>query len=296
MTVNVDKKHIPYYVKPIKHGLGGMMATVILQPLDFIKTQMQLAIKGEYKSSRDCLTKVVKNEGIRALYKGLSAGLMRQVTYPTARNGFADMWIHYYRKQYNAGPTHWERMGIIGLGSAFGAMIANPAEVAMIRMMSDNRLPLEERRNYKNVVDAFARIVKEEGVLVLWRGCMPNMGRSMVVYMLQFGVYSKSWRVSSEYFSGRLPRQISSAMLTSVVTTMASMPLDMAKTRIQQQMTGEYKDTFDVLMKVSKSEGIFALWKGFTPHLLRRGLHIVFAGIFFDQLTKAYKRYVLGDD
>lgn len=38
-----------------------------------------------------------------------------------------------------------------------------PAEVALIRMTADGRLPLNERRNYKNVFDALFRIYREEG-------------------------------------------------------------------------------------------------------------------------------------
>jgi hypothetical protein len=41
-----------------------------------------------------------------------------------------------------------------------GALFANPADLALIRMQADNQLPLAERRNYKNVFDAFARISK----------------------------------------------------------------------------------------------------------------------------------------
>ncbi|XP_017053570.1 mitochondrial 2-oxoglutarate/malate carrier protein [Drosophila ficusphila] len=296
MTFYVDKKPIPGYMMYVNGGLAGMMATCIVQPLDLVKTRMQLsATTGEYKSSLDCLAKVFKNEGILALYNGLSAGLMRQATYTTARMGFYQMENQYYRKQYNAPPTVLASMGMGILAGAFGAVFGNPAEVALIRMMSDNRLPPEERRNYKNVGDAFARIVKDEGVLALWRGCMPTVGRAMVVNMVQLASYSQLKTLFSEYFSG-LPLHISAAMLSGLLTTMASMPLDMAKTRIQQQKTGEYKGTFDVLMKVSKSEGIFALWKGFTPYLCRIGPHTVFSFIFLEQLTKAYKRFVLGDD
>lgn len=32
-----------------------------------------------------------------------------------------------------------------------------------------HRAPVAERRGYKNVVDALARIVREEGVATLWR-------------------------------------------------------------------------------------------------------------------------------
>lgn len=55
------------------------------------------------------------------------------------------------------------------IAGAVGSFVGNPTEVALIRMTSDGRLPLEERRNYRNVFDALVRIYKEEGVLVLWR-------------------------------------------------------------------------------------------------------------------------------
>jgi hypothetical protein len=41
-----------------------------------------------------------------------------------------------------------------------GSLVGNPADLALIRIQADARLPLAERRNYKNVVDAFKRITK----------------------------------------------------------------------------------------------------------------------------------------
>jgi hypothetical protein len=41
-----------------------------------------------------------------------------------------------------------------------GSLVGNPADLALIRMQADARLPVAERRNYKNVVDAFKRITK----------------------------------------------------------------------------------------------------------------------------------------
>lgn len=52
---------------------------------------------------------------------------------------------------------------------AVGSFVGNPTEVALIRMTSDGRLPLAERRNYRNVFNALGRIYKEEGILTLWR-------------------------------------------------------------------------------------------------------------------------------
>lgn len=73
-----------------------------------------------------------------------------------------------------------------------GAFVGTPAEVSLIRMTADGRLPAAERRNYKNVFDSLFRIVKEEGVLTLWRGAIPTMGRAMVVNAAQLASYSQA--------------------------------------------------------------------------------------------------------
>ena len=57
----------------------------------------------------------------------------------------------------------------------------------------------------------------------------------------------------------------------------------------------EYKGAGDVLMKVIRNEGIFALWKGFTPYYMRLGPHTVITFIFLEQLNLTYKRVILGD-
>lgn len=68
-----------------------MGATLVVQPLDLVKNRMQLSGMGggkkEYKTSFHAFKGIVKNEGVLALYSGLSAGLLRQATYATTRLG-----------------------------------------------------------------------------------------------------------------------------------------------------------------------------------------------------------------
>ena len=49
-----------------------------------------------------------------------------------------------------------------------------------------------QRRNYKNVFDSLFRIFREEGLLTLWRGAIPTMGRAMVVNAAQLASYSQA--------------------------------------------------------------------------------------------------------
>lgn len=56
----------------------------------------------------------------------------------------------------------------------------------------------------------------------------------------------------------------------------------------------EYKGTMDVLVKVVKNEGVFALWKGFVPYYCRLGPHTVLTFIFLEQLNAAYHDFARG--
>ena len=62
-----------------------MAATCVVQPLDLIKNRMQLS--GTKTSTISVISSILKNEGVLALYSGLSAGLLRQASYTTTRLG-----------------------------------------------------------------------------------------------------------------------------------------------------------------------------------------------------------------
>ena len=66
-------------------------------------------------------------------------------------------------------------------------MIATPCDLVLVRMQADKRpdIPEEQRRNYKNVFDAFGRIIKEEGLPKLWTGGVITMCRAMAMNCCQ---------------------------------------------------------------------------------------------------------------
>merc|ERR1719384_1051848 len=183
---------------------------------------------------------------------------------------------------------------------ATGAFVGTPAEVALIRMTSDGNLPAEQRRNYKSVFDAILRIFREEGLSALWRGAIPTMGRAMVVNAAQLASYSQAKQgiLETGYIQDGIFCHFLASMFSGLVTTIASMPVDIAKTRLQSMKyidgKPEYKGAADVLAKVIKNEGFFSLWKGFTPYYFRLGPHTVLTFIFLEQMNKQYKEKVLG--
>jgi len=296
---------IPNSMKFALGGIAGMAATCFVQPLDLVKNRMQMSGEGgkakEYKTSVHALRGIMKQEGVFALYNGLSAGLLRQATYTTTRLGIYT-WLFELVSRERKAPGFATKAGIGMAAGAVGAFVGTPAEISLIRMTSDGRLPVAERRGYKNVFDALYRIVKEEGVLTLWRGCGPTVMRAMVVNAAQLATYSQSKQLlmQSGYFHDNIFCHFWASMISGLATTAASMPVDIAKTRIQNMRIidgkPEYRNAFDVWAKVIRSEGIFALWKGFTPYYMRLGPHTVLTFVFLEQMNAAYYKFVLGVD
>lgn len=73
----------------------------------------------------------------------------------------------------------------------FGALVGNPADVCLIRFQADTTLPVAERRNYKNALDALTRVVREEGALALWRGSTPTILRAILMTIGQLTTYDE---------------------------------------------------------------------------------------------------------
>jgi len=289
------------FSKFILGGLAGMGATCIVQPIDLIKTRMQLSGElgkaKEHKSSLHALINIGRQEGVRNLYKGLSAALLRQATYTTTRLGVYSSLIESFSQNSKGEPVNPSFLHKLAAGciaGGVGAVVGTPAEVALIRMTSDGRLPLEQRRNYKNVFEALYRITKEEGVLTMWRGCSPTIVRAVILNAAQLAGYSKSKELlfSTGYFSESIQTHFLASLSSGFFATAVSIPVDMVKTRIQTMKIidgkPQYSGPLNVLSQTIATEGVFSLWKGFTPYFLRLGPHTILTFIFFEQMTKYF--------
>ena len=96
--------------KPFLIGsASGCFATICIQPMDMVKTRIQLsAASGGATNPLLITSQLLRNEGFAGLYSGLSAGLLRQVIYTGSRLGLYDMFTvqlrgatGYTHAQYN---------------------------------------------------------------------------------------------------------------------------------------------------------------------------------------------------
>jgi solute carrier family 25 oxoglutarate transporter 11 len=281
----------------INGGISGMVATSVIQPVDMIKVRIQLAGEGTAsgpKATPLSVTRQIISSGrARDLYTGLSAGLLRQAVYTTARLGFFDTFMgslaaRAKEKGKQVGFSERATAGLTAGGLA--AMLGNPADLALIRMQSDGLKPLAERKNYKSVVDALTSIAKSEGIGALWAGAAPTVVRAMALNFGQLAFFSeaKAQLKANTDLSART-QTLSASAIAGFFASFFSLPFDFVKTRLQKQQKGPdgkvpYKGMADCFVKVAKQEGVLRFYRGFGTYYVRIAPHAMVTLIVADYL------------
>lgn len=67
-----------------------------------------------------------------------------------------------------------ELTGIAASAGALGGLAGNPADIVLVRMVSDPTKPPEKQVHYRNAIQGLYKMVKVEGFGSLFRGLLPN--------------------------------------------------------------------------------------------------------------------------
>ncbi|EPS72906.1 hypothetical protein M569_01849 [Genlisea aurea] len=291
----------------VEGGVASIVAGCSTHPLDLLKVRLQL--QGEaIHTLRPALAfhshhihlppprlglvsvgfNILRQEGLAGLFSGVSATVLRQALYSTTRMGLYQV----LKDKWTDPDTHTmslQRKILAGLLSGgVGAAVGNPADVAMIRMQADGRLPASQRRNYKSAVDAIHQIVKSEGLSGLWRGSSLTVNRAMLVTASQLASYDhfKETIVGKDLMKEGVGSQVAASFGAGFVAAVVSNPVDVIKTRVMNMRENSYVGAVDCAMKTMKTEGLSALYKGFIPTISRQGPFTVVLFLTLEQVRK----------
>lgn len=292
MKENQEKPNLPK--KFLIGGMSGMFTSTIIHPMDTVKVRIQLT--GEMGTSAvnanpfSMGRTIFKEGGVRAFYPGLSAALTRQCLYGTIRIGAFNSALTVFEERNGGEPLPFYQKAMIGLTTGgVAAMASNPADMALIRMQADGRLPPEKRIGYRNAADALRRISVEEGTLALWRGAQPTVIRAMVMNCGMLSCYAQSKEYLGEIYGPKsMITYAGSAIVGGFFASFMSQPFDFIKTRILKQKEGEklYTSMVDCIKKVWKSEGPLAFYRGYPVFYMRIAPFTMINLLTIEQLNK----------
>ncbi|PWN50690.1 putative ODC2-mitochondrial 2-oxodicarboxylate carrier [Violaceomyces palustris] len=275
-TSQSPPKSLPFYAQFSAGAIAGVTELLCLYPLDVVKTRMQLQGKVEvpgtdrYNGMVDCFKKIIKNEGAGRLYRGLVPPLMLEAPKRAVKFAANDFWGKTYKSL-----TGQEKMtqGLSVLtGCSAGAtesVVVVPFELVKIRLQDRAQAHL-----YTGPWDVVRKIVQADGVLGLYAGLESTFWRHVLWNGGYFGcIHSvRSLLPAANGKGEELRNNFVSGAIGGFVGTALNTPADVVKSRIQNSASGQarkYNWTFPSMALIAREEGLAALYKGFTPKVLR---------------------------
>ncbi|UNI22434.1 Pyrimidine nucleotide transporter, mitochondrial [Purpureocillium takamizusanense] len=198
---------------PWVHLVAGVMAGVATStatnPIWMVKTRLQLdknvsersggAMQRQYRNSFDCVRQIVRGEGMRGLYKGMSASYLGVAESTLQWMLYEQMKASLARREQRIVASGREKtltdrvidwtgnMGAAGGAKLIAAVLAYPHEVARTRL---RQVPLDGGRpKYTGLVQCFKLVWKEEGLMGLYGGLTPHLMRTVPSAAIMFGMY-----------------------------------------------------------------------------------------------------------
>lgn len=196
---------------------AGIITGTATNPIWLVKTRLQLDRQHagadgqgrQYRNAWDCVRQTFRTEGIRGLYRGLSASYLgvsestlQWVLYEQAKRALS-------RRERDLAlsgrpPTLWDRtvewtgkLTAAGGAKFIAALITYPHEVVRTRL---RQAPVDAAGNvkYNGLWNCFVTVFREEGMPALYGGLVPHMLRVVPSAAIMFGVYEGVLRTLGE--------------------------------------------------------------------------------------------------
>ncbi|KAJ9068419.1 hypothetical protein DSO57_1031159 [Entomophthora muscae] len=274
--MGAKEQPLPFAFHFAAGGIAGVSEIAAMYPLDVVKTRFQLQVgKGgadAYTSIWDCLTKIVKNEGFGRLYRGVVPPVLVEAPKRATKFAAFEKYRMLYQDLFKVEKLDQKLTVLTGVSAGITeAFVVVPFDLVKIRMQDRESAAL-----YKSTSDCVAKILKSEGPLAFFNGLEATMFRH--------GTWTGFYFASINYIKDLLPKPKNNTEALGInfvagaaggtLGTMANTPFDVVKTRIQNHR-GEgipkYRWTIPSTVTVFREEGFAALYKGFTPKVLRLG-------------------------
>lgn len=231
-------------VRLLASAIGAGIAEATTLPTDVAKVRLQLQSSslGElrYHGMVDCIMKVARVEGLRALWKGIVPALIRQVSYHSFTfvlyEPIRDM-VSLVLGMEAARSNYLQRLLAAGTSAAIAIVLFNPTEVLKTQMQSSS--------GNVTMKEVAKKVWNKDGFKGFWAGLRPNVVRTFLVNGAEIGTYDESKLLLLESVGDGLVAHISASFVAGLASACVSTPADVVKTRFMNAAGS------DQVMKVS---------------------------------------------
>ena len=264
----------------INGAISGVFSTVFSLPFQVISTNMKLLNLSKKDSEKiktlEMIKSIYKKEGFKGFYRGFLPNLIK-ITLSDAiffRTLETSQYILKYKLHANEFLTH-------SLSSSL-SMLTNCIIINPLLVISTRNEKLGFNK-YKNLIDGFNQIYKNEGLKAFSKGLKPLIIKEVpsktlfyILYQYTMKIFEKN-KKKNFYFLNKFSSPLS-AIISGIITTMIDNPFDYIRTMAQYKGVNKKYDESDIknnqiwynIKKIFKEEGIYGLEKGVVPRLYRK--------------------------
>lgn len=263
-------------------GFGGLCTVLVGHPFDLVKVRIQTATGATGNMSTfGMLGKTFASEGIRGIYRGVSAPIMAVTPMFAVSFWGYDMGQRVVRMASSLPSNTSEPLSITQLCVAGGisaipcTIIMTPSErLKCLLQIQANEIEKGKKPKYTGLLDCAKHVYKEGGIRSIYKGTAATLLRDVPGSIAWFGTYEFIKKTLMEY------QQLEAGQLSPLAVLSAggfagmacwgiSIPADVLKSRFQTAPPGQYNGIIDVYKHLMKEEGPSALFKGFRPAMIR---------------------------
>lgn len=175
--------------------LGGAAGKILEHPFDTLKVLrqselMHTGIGPKYKNNWDCFKRIMEEEGVKGLYRGMAAPLLGTIVETSClflTNGALKRWLTSLGDLKPDEELPMKYVLLAGAGTGFVvSFVLTPVELVKCRLQIQSPgVP----RLYKGPMDCFRKSIKNEGLPVVYRGHVGTMLREVPGTACWFGAY-----------------------------------------------------------------------------------------------------------
>jgi len=202
-------------------AVGALVAETLTLPTDVAKTRMQ--VLPHYNGFVDCVKRTASEEGVSALWRGLSPALLRQGCYTCLALVIYEPIRDFMTPASRQGgePTFLERLAAGGTAGAVSITIFNPTEVIKTRMQSS--------ATSTTMAKVFRSVWSKHGVTGFWAGLPPNVARTFLVNAAELGTYDQAKHFFMQYVGDTFAAFMGASAVAGLTSAIISTPVDVAK-------------------------------------------------------------------
>lgn len=186
-----------------------------------------------------------------------------------------------------------------GLSGSIGACAGSPFFLVKTQMQSYTKTDIAVgfQRRHEGMMHAFRKIYGIRGIRGLYRGVIGNIPRAVLGSGAQLATFEPTKELLRRHqleLTNRTANSFMCALIAGTTMSIAITPPDIILTRLYNQPLDDagkgkfYNGVIDCFWKICKTEGVWAMYKGFWPNYLRMAPHSTLVLLLYDE-AKTYR-------